>query len=126
MWDTHVRIGGAYGTNLRYSQCQKQRNNGNDCIAANMGLHITSGGSGYFENNWIWTADHDIEDKDQRQIDVYVPRGVLVESAKGPVWLVGTGSEHNTLYQFNVAGASNVFMGNEILAWAKLSPITKA
>lgn len=57
---------------------------------------------------WIWTADHDIEDGPQ--INVFSGRGLYSES-QGPVWLIGTGSEHNVLYQYNLVGAQNHFLG---------------
>jgi hypothetical protein len=46
----------------------------------------------------------------QEQVSVYTGRGVLIESA-GPTWLWGSASEHSTLYQYNVVGAQDLFMG---------------
>jgi len=77
-----------------------------------MHVHVTSGASGlYMENNWFWTADHDIDSSANTQITVYTGRGVLIESRNGPIWLSGTASEHSTLYQYQFSGASNIYSG---------------
>ncbi|KAF3902986.1 hypothetical protein ABW20_dc0106112 [Dactylellina cionopaga] len=111
MWDSHIRIGGAAGTSLRAEDCPKKTGTINtNCRAASMLLHLTKKSSAYLENVWAWVADHDVDIPDQTQIDVYVARGVLIESTL-PTWLWGTASEHSTLYQYQLTGASNVFMG---------------
>jgi glucan 1,3-beta-glucosidase len=51
-------------------------------------MHITPSASGYFENVWLWTAGHDIDDLLNIQVSVYVARGMLIESTN-PVWLYG-------------------------------------
>lgn len=62
MWDVHVRIGGATGTGLTSDECPAIRSGINaNCNAASLMMHITPTGSGYFENMWLWLADHDIE-----------------------------------------------------------------
>ncbi len=71
-------------------------------------FHITSTGQAYLENIWLWTADHDIDDAKNSQINVYVARGLLIEST-GPVWLYGTSVEHAVLYQYEFYHAKNVF-----------------
>jgi glucan 1,3-beta-glucosidase len=109
MWDTHIRLGGTAGTNLQQSQCPSSGSGGTtNCFAAFMGLHITPAASGYFEGTWVWLADHDLDGTSQ--ISIYSGRGILSESA-GPVWLIGTGAEHHTLYQYSLVGAKNHFMG---------------
>jgi len=82
-----------------------------------MMMHITPKASGYFENMWLWVADHMIDDPDLRdpnntmvQVSVYVARGLLIES-RSAVWLYGTASEHATMYQYSFFGASNIFAG---------------
>ncbi|KAH9223997.1 pectate lyase superfamily protein-domain-containing protein [Leptodontidium sp. 2 PMI_412] len=111
MWDTHIRVGGAKGSDLQVANCPKQTGTVNpNCIAASLLVHITSQASAYFENAWFWVADHDLDIPAQTQIDIYVGRGVLIEST-GPVWLYGTASEHCVLYQYQTVDASNVFMG---------------
>ncbi|RPA75132.1 glucan 1,3-beta-glucosidase GLUC78 precursor [Ascobolus immersus RN42] len=112
MWDAHFRFGGAAGNDLQLAQCNKldavkpQPN----CIAGAMMLHMTRSSSGYFENVWAWTADHDLDDAvNNAQIDIYTARGVLIES-QGPTWMYGTSSEHHVLYQYNVHGAKNLYM----------------
>jgi glucan 1,3-beta-glucosidase len=115
MWDVHVRVGGFQGSNLQVTQCQKTPGSSTvntNCIAAYMGMHITSGANGlYMENNWLWTADHDIEDASLTQITIYAGRGLYIESAVGNIWLVGTSVEHFVLYQYQLANTKNIFMG---------------
>ncbi|KAK6527262.1 hypothetical protein TWF281_010450 [Arthrobotrys megalospora] len=111
MWDSHFRIGGAAGTDLQASNCPKLTQLVNpDCIAASLVLHITTQGSAYLENVWAWVADHDVDIPAQTQIDIYVGRGILIESTT-PTWLWGTASEHSVLYQYQTYKASNLFMG---------------
>ncbi|CAG7721413.1 unnamed protein product, partial [Allacma fusca] len=111
IWDCHFRVGGFAGTQLQYSQCPRGQGYVPQCAAAFMLLHVTAAGSGYFENVWAWTADHDLDNGlAQSQISIYTGRGVLVESQTGPVWLYGTQSEHNIFYQYQLDNAQNVFM----------------
>jgi glucan 1,3-beta-glucosidase len=106
MWDSHFRVGGAFGTELTKEECPKGSTVNRDCMAAFLLFHVTKDASGYFENVWIWTADHDmdvpvpggIETTEDAQINVYTARGLLVES-QGPCWFYGSGSEHHQLYQ---------------------------
>jgi glucan 1,3-beta-glucosidase len=72
---------------------------------------VTSQASIYLENNWFWVSDHELDLKDHNQINIYNGRGVLIESVKGPVWMHGTASEHSVLYNYQLNGASNVYMG---------------
>lgn len=59
MWDTHIRIGGAIGSELQAGNCPKLTGNiQKSCVAASMLVHITSKASAYFENTWFWVADH--------------------------------------------------------------------
>ncbi|KAF3153548.1 hypothetical protein TWF569_001860 [Orbilia oligospora] len=111
LWDSHWRVGGSIGTNLQKAQCPKLTGQVNsNCVAGSLLLYLTPTSSGYFENAWIWTADHDLDVVTQDQIDIYVARGVLIES-QGPSWFYGTASEHNVLYQYQLQGAKNIFMG---------------
>ncbi|KAJ7834921.1 exo-beta-1,3-glucanase [Mycena olivaceomarginata] len=108
LWDVHIRLGGAKGTNINSANCPTSSNDPSKCTSAFLGLHIT--GSGYFENVWVWNADHDLDDPNQTQVNSFSGRGVLVEST-GPVWLVGTASEHHTIYQYAFKNAQNVYAG---------------
>ncbi|KAE8375487.1 pectate lyase superfamily protein-domain-containing protein [Aspergillus bertholletiae] len=114
MWDTHFRIGGSAGTELQSDKCAKTPKQTTtpdaQCIAAFMLMHITEKASAYIENSWFWVADHELDLPDHNQINVYNGRGVYIES-QGPVWLYGTASEHNQLYNYQVTNAKNVFMG---------------
>ncbi|OAA64380.1 glycoside hydrolase family 55 protein [Niveomyces insectorum RCEF 264] len=116
LWDTHVRIGGAAGTNLQLAQCAKNPDVTAPadlaCLGAGLLLHVTpSASSLYVENAWFWVADHDLEPAaNSAQINVFNGRGVLIES-KGPVWLLGTAAEHSVLYNYQLSSASNVYMG---------------
>ncbi|KAJ7582651.1 exo-beta-1,3-glucanase [Mycena floridula] len=110
MWDSHIRLGGAAGTNLE-SQCPSSGSGGTTpCFAAFLGLHLTTSSSAYLEGTWVWLADHDLDGNGITQISLYSGRGILSESA-GPVWLIGTASEHHTLYQYNLVNAKNHYMG---------------
>ncbi|KAL3473173.1 pectate lyase superfamily protein-domain-containing protein [Aspergillus californicus] len=111
LWNTHIRVGGVKGSNMQTSECPK---GGEgiiaECVAASLLVHMTPKSSGYFENMWVWTADHDLDETAQEQISIYTGRGILIESA-GPTWLWGTSSEHSVLYQYNLVGAQDIFMG---------------
>jgi len=109
MWDTHLRLGGAVGTNMQSGQCPSGSENA-ACQAAFLGIHLTSGSSAYIEGTWVWTADHDLDSSSSPQTSVFTGRGILSQSA-GPVWLIGTSSEHSALYQYNLAGAQNHWIG---------------
>ncbi|KAF2396068.1 pectin lyase-like protein [Trichodelitschia bisporula] len=111
MWDTIFRVGGAQGTDLLEKQChQFQLTIMDDCMASSMMLHVTKEASIYMENMWLWVADHDIESKNQQRINVYGGRGVLIES-QGPSWVHSVSNEHSTLYNWQLAGAKNIYLG---------------
>ncbi|GAB0145580.1 hypothetical protein EsHS_00006007 [Epichloe bromicola] len=118
LWDCHVRIGGAAGTELTPKECPPSTSGVNPgCNAGSLMMHITPKASGYFENMWLWVADHMIDDPDLQdanntmvQTSVYVARGLLIESTE-PVWLYGTASEHAVYYQYNFHSARNIFAG---------------
>jgi len=109
MWDCHYRIGGAAGTDLRYPACSAGSLPKASCMGAFLLLHITRTASVYLENVWAWTADHDLDSNGQ--VSIYSGRGILVESENGPVWMYGTASEHNVMYQYSIVNSKNVFMG---------------
>ncbi|OAL05122.1 pectin lyase-like protein [Phaeosphaeriaceae sp. SRC1lsM3a] len=114
LWDVHFRVGGFAGTNLQSSNCKKNptaiHEPNPECIGSFMQLHITKQSNGYFENVWLWTADHELDQEDHSQIDIYNGRGMLVES-QGPVWLVGTASEHSQLSQYQFQNAKDIWYG---------------
>ncbi|KAL8291948.1 hypothetical protein RQP46_002206 [Phenoliferia psychrophenolica] len=112
LWDSHFRLGGAKGTDIQVGTCSNATTTSTKtaCNAAYLGLHVTSGSSGYFENMWVWAADHDLDDTAQGNLNTFSARGVLVESTD-PTWFVGTASEHHALYQYNFNGAESVFIG---------------
>ncbi|KAI3217532.1 hypothetical protein DTO012A9_10271 [Penicillium roqueforti] len=62
MWDSHIRISGAIGSNLQNKQCPKNTGSINeDCIAASLLLHLTLSSTAYLENIWVWVADHNLD-----------------------------------------------------------------
>ncbi|KAI4148090.1 MAG: hypothetical protein LQ340_005247 [Diploschistes diacapsis] len=111
MWDVHTRIGGFTGSNLQVAQCPASAQPSAGCTAAFMSLHITKSASGlYLENNWFWTADHDIDDPSNTQISVFTGRGMLIESTSGTIWLSGTAVEHHALYQYQLSGTQDIYI----------------
>lgn len=116
MWDCHARVGGAVGTELESYQCPPTSEAGDKCKAGSMLMHVTPQASGYFENVWLWVADHDIDDPDwdddnnfMTQCSVFVARGLLIESTTAS-WYYGTASEHAVFYQYALQGAKNIHM----------------
>lgn len=114
MWDVHARVGGSAGTQLQSDRCSKKPSQANavdpQCVGAGLLFHTTKSASVYTENCWFWVADHELDRSDYNQIDIFNGRGVLIES-QNPVWLVGTASEHNVLYNYQLNNAKNVWMG---------------
>lgn len=117
VWDVHARVGGAVGTELTPKECPPSTTgtDSDSCKAASLLLHITPNASGYFDNMWLWVADHLIDDpdmgsatNDMTQLSVYSARGMLIESTTA-TWLYGTASEHNVYYQYNFHNAQNIF-----------------
>ncbi|KAI4125489.1 MAG: hypothetical protein LQ338_004215 [Usnochroma carphineum] len=104
-WNTHVTVGGAADTKVNVA-CDDP--NTADCLAAFALVHLTSTSSTYIENMWGWTADHSLE-RGKGQ-NIATGRGLLVEATK-PTWLTGTGFEHNTLYNYNLHNAQNIYAG---------------
>jgi glucan 1,3-beta-glucosidase len=110
MWDSHIRLGGAAGTKTDILSCPTTSFKFPECAVAFLALHLTTSSSAYLEGTWVWTSDHDMEDLDQQQTNVLSARGILSES-QGPVWMIGTGSEHHSIYQYSLVGAKNHYMG---------------
>ncbi|KAJ6573845.1 exo-beta-1,3-glucanase, partial [Mycena vulgaris] len=111
MWDVHVRIGGAVGTNIQVGNCPSGTSAPTSCQGAFLGFHVAATGGGYFENVWVWAADHDLDDPGQGRINAYSARGIFIDGSSSPVWLVGTAAEHHTLYQYSVVNSANIYMG---------------
>ncbi|KAL7943507.1 glycoside hydrolase family 55 protein [Trichoderma barbatum] len=112
LWDVHFRIGGSAGTQLQSDRCVKtpnQTTNPNpSCYGAFLLLHVTTSGSIYMENNWLWVSDHELDLADHSQINLYNGRGLLIEGTKA-TWLWGTASEHSVLYNYALNNAQNVY-----------------
>ncbi|KAI8936911.1 exo-1,3-beta-glucanase [Plenodomus lindquistii] len=109
IWDVHTRIGGAKGTNQQVAQCPIYTTKP-ECMAAHTNVWITKSASGaYFENNWFWTADHDLDDRTSTRVSIYTGRGLHVEANN--VFLWANGVEHHALYQYQFNSASNIFAG---------------
>lgn len=117
MWDVHVRIGGFAGTEQQLEQCPTASEGETDpvreeCIVAHTSMHITrSAGGLYTENCWLWVADHDLEDPEFTQITIFAGRGLLIESEAGRIFVSASGSEHHVLYQYQLLGTRDVWMG---------------
>jgi len=110
MWDSHVRLGGYKGSGIQVGNCGTSTSHPTStCTSSYLALHLTSKSSAYLENVWVWAADHDLDDSSQGQIDVYSARGILIETPN-PVWLIGTASEHHTLYQYNIVNAKALYI----------------
>ncbi|QGA21686.1 hypothetical protein EYB26_009397 [Talaromyces marneffei] len=110
LWDVHTRIGGFIGSDLQVANCPITGPVTLACEAAFMSLHVTSSAKNvYLENNWIWTADHDLDDPKDTRISVYTGRGALIEGSN--ILMYGTSVEHHSLYQYSFYGASNVMAG---------------
>jgi hypothetical protein len=77
------------------------------------------------ENVWVWVANHDLDKVTQDQIDIYVARGVLIES-QGPTWLYGTASEHCVFFQYLLSGAQNIVLGMIQTESPYYQPVPKA
>lgn len=110
IWDSHVRVGGFAGTNLEADKCAREQPLSDNCRASFLNFHLTANSSAYIENVWVWTADHDLDYGNRAQVNIQSGRGILVESAQGPVWMYGSASEHSILYQYNVVNADNIFI----------------
>lgn len=65
IWDCHIRVGGTDGSGLTSRECPQLRAGvAPGCKGGSMMMHLTPSGSGYFENAWLWVADHDLDDLD--------------------------------------------------------------
>lgn len=130
LWDVHTRVGGFAGSNLQIAQCIKEPGVATvkpECIAAFMSMHITKSASGaYLENNWLWVADHDVEDANLTQITIFAGRGLLIESTAGNNVLYGTAVEHHVLYQYNLANTKDIVMGQIQTESAYFQPLPAA
>jgi glucan 1,3-beta-glucosidase len=77
-----------------------------------MSMYIAPSATGlYMENNWLWTADHNMEDPSLTQITVYTGRGLYCASTSGTIWMVGTAVEHHALYQYQFVKTKNIYAG---------------
>lgn len=123
MWNSHITVGGTADTNVNRA-CSNA--NTATCLAAFALLHLSKSSSCYIENMWGWTADHPLERGGFQNIAT--GRGVLVEATKA-TWLTGTAFEHNTLYNYNLHQAQNVYIGmhqSETAYWQGVGAIQLA
>ncbi|CAK7207877.1 hypothetical protein SEUCBS139899_010692 [Sporothrix eucalyptigena] len=104
LWDVHARVGGAAGTGLTPDECPPitSGTNPSRCQAASMLLHVTKDASGYFDNMWLWVADHMIDHG-------ALPTAPSSSGGLSQVSLYGTASEHSVFYQYNFKDARNIF-----------------
>lgn len=99
--NVHSRVGGA-ADSLTETNCQSQDD---PCKAAFLHVHLTATSGSYWENSWLWTADHDLDGT--YPITMGVGRGMLVESTH-PTHLIGSASEHQVMYAYQFNNAQNV------------------
>lgn len=77
--DSHFRVGGAAGTGLSVADCPSLSGAvKSNCIASSLMFHMTTKSSAYIENSWAWAADHDLDNANLAQIDIYSGRGKLL------------------------------------------------
>jgi len=81
-WNVHSRVGGAKGSKTQ--QCRSVKT----CNAAHINFHLAATSSSYWENSWLWSADHDIDGGGGGQPSD--GGGMFVEATKG-TWLHGIG-----------------------------------
>jgi hypothetical protein len=135
------RLGGADGTNLQTANCMAGTVSPN-CMAAFLALHLTKRSSAYLEvcllvsyrmisslsgnmqGTWVWLADHDMDGNGATQLSLFSGRGVFSES-KGPVWMIGTASEHHTMYEYSLVGAKDHWMGFIQTETVSITPVFK-
>eukprot|EP00462_Mataza_sp_D1_P023758 CAMPEP_0175129472 /NCGR_PEP_ID=MMETSP0087-20121206/5490_1 /TAXON_ID=136419 /ORGANISM="Unknown Unknown, Strain D1" /LENGTH=698 /DNA_ID=CAMNT_0016411623 /DNA_START=237 /DNA_END=2330 /DNA_ORIENTATION=+ len=67
-------------------------------------LSMTGTAGGYFENCWLWVADHNINWA--HTMNITNPYG-LVLSSSGPSWFMGFASEHSSIANFQLNKASH-------------------
>jgi len=79
-------------------------------MAAFLGLHLTKSSTAYLEGTWVWLADHDLDGNGVTALTLFSGRGILSQS-QGPVWMIGTASEHHTMYEYSLDGAKEHWMG---------------
>ncbi|KAK0225098.1 exo-beta-1,3-glucanase [Armillaria nabsnona] len=109
MWDSHIILGGSEGFAMDSAHCPKG-SEAISCAPAFLGLHLTSEATAFLEGTWVWLADHDLDKDGEARVTLFSSRGILSES-RGPVWMVGTASEHHSLYQYNLVNAKDHYMG---------------
>ncbi|KHN97088.1 glucan 1,3-beta-glucosidase GLUC78 precursor [Metarhizium album ARSEF 1941] len=107
LWDVHFRVGGSAGTRLQSDKCSKQPEKvgppNRECMGAFLLVHVTAGASPYFENTWLWVADHELDRPDHNQLSIYNGGGLLVDKAVRVV-LVAVFVEHNQKYNIQFVG----------------------
>ncbi|KAI8615101.1 pectate lyase superfamily protein-domain-containing protein [Chytriomyces sp. MP71] len=108
IWNVHGRVGGTAGSQLQQDKCTKGTTDTNTCSGPFMMFHSTPTSGFYMENCWWWTADHELDMAGHNQISLFTGRGLWVES-QDAVWLYGTASEHNQLYNYQFTNTTAVF-----------------
>ena len=73
MWDSHIRVGGAKGSDLDFAGCPKLAALNPQCICSSLLLHVTADASGYFENVWAWIADQYVDNNAVPIFDLITP-----------------------------------------------------
>lgn len=103
-FNSHFRVAGAAGSTVQ-DNCADPLT----CAAVRLLVHVTTSSSSYWENNWLWGADHSLDNSNATQSPA-AAGGLLVESQRG-TWFLGLGVEHHALYGTTLFNARNVFIG---------------
>ncbi|KAJ7919716.1 putative exo-beta-1,3-glucanase [Mycena leptocephala] len=110
LWDVHVRLGGLWE---QHQRCELP-NIFHQYSEVRFGLPVDP-----YHVVWLWILRERVgleRRPRSRRPESNAPqclqrRGILVESARGPVWLVGTASEHHVIYQYAFNNAQNIYTG---------------
>lgn len=96
-WDLVWRVGG------QYSKAFSSTWTGPHTL-----FRISGSGGGYFENVWLWVADHDFETA--TMVDISCSHGLVIENNAAPIWWYASASEHSISEQYFLNGAQDVTM----------------
>ncbi|KAF3908278.1 hypothetical protein AA313_de0205748 [Arthrobotrys entomopaga] len=115
MWDSHSIIGAQPNSNLEASQCAhnpRTTSVRSQCIGAFLHMHITKHSAHvYLENTYFASAayQHTYTSIPSSPLDIYVGRGVFIDSSPGSHFLSGVSADNSVMYQYQIVNSNNVF-----------------